>query len=119
MSKAKTKMREIKLLTVEQEGENAKPIKYYDLIENVLHAPKDPTVGTTTKEMRKVSPILNRLKKVGENGTLHLQEDHWVEIKDRVAAYKFAVNTDLIIDFEDAILEAKEVPFEKSDESEE
>lgn len=104
------KMREIELKNLEVGDEGVKEaINYKVIITGCLTNPKNPQAGTTTKEIREVSPILDLLDDAEDGDKIHLTESQWASLKDRLKTMTINQNLRAFVHLEDDVINAKEI----------
>jgi len=91
---------------------------YKNLLISVFETPKNPGAPTNMKEIRQVQPVLEMLEAAKTSESVLFTESQWKEAVSRIANHPWAKNFVKVIQFEDDIINAPEVPMaeEESDE---
>jgi hypothetical protein len=106
-------MRRIQLKTVNLPGQEA--VYYGNWLRDIISVPKDPRVGMTLEEMRRLLPIFNKLE--GDPIYVLLEEAEWKLVDELVKGYHFPRYTAEIIAFADEIANAQEAKMQVVEES--
>lgn len=108
------KTRIIELKTIEV-GENQAKMVYLEWLKQCLSRPANPQAGMTLDEQRKLLPIFDIIDPQGVDippAVVHLTEEQWKLVNEKVKAYPYPGFNRLFIDFADHINSAEQVEME-------